>query len=77
MLATLDAKRSLRYVTEDVPTGLVPISELGKKFGVETPAINTIINLADILFDADFRAKGRNLDQLGLRDLSTEEIVAL
>ena len=76
-LASLEAKKGLRYVTEDVPTGLVPVSELGKKFGVKTPAIDTIINLADILFDTDFRATGRNLDQLGLRNLSPEEIIAL
>lgn len=73
-LASLEAKKGLRYVTEDVPTGLVPVSELGKKFEVETPAIDTIIDLANILFDADFRAGGRNLEQLGLADLSPEEI---
>jgi opine dehydrogenase len=73
-LASIEAKKGLRYVTEDVPTGLVPISDLGKKFGVETPTIDTIINLANLLFDADFRAGGRNLAQLGLADLSLEEI---
>jgi opine dehydrogenase len=77
MLGTIEAKLGLRYVTEDVPTGLVPVSELGKKFGVETPAIDTIIQLADILFEADFRANGRNLEQLGLADLSPEAITAL
>ena len=60
-----------------VPTGLVPVSVLGKKFGVKTPAIDTIINLADILFEADFRASGRNLAQLGLSQLSQEEIITL
>ncbi len=74
MLADIEAKKSLRYVVEDVPSGLVPVSELGKKFGVETPAIDTIINLADTMFDADFRAGGRNLDQLGLRDMTPDEI---
>jgi len=76
-LASVEAKKGLRYVTEDVPTGLVPVSELGRKFGVETPAIDTIINLADILFEANFRAGGRHLEQLGLQDLSLDEIVKL
>ena len=76
-LTSIEAKKGLRYVTEDVPAGLVPVSELGRKLGVETPAIDTIINLADILFEADFRASGRNLEQLGLHDLSLDEIVAL
>jgi opine dehydrogenase len=77
LLSDVEDKKRLRYVIEDVPTGLVPVSELGKKFGVETPAIDMIISLADVLFDADFRASGRNLDQLGLRDRSTEEIMTL
>ena len=74
VMADIEAKKGLRYVIEDVPSGLVPVSELGKKFGVETPAIDTIINLANIMFDADFRAKGRNLDQLGLKDMTPDEI---
>lgn len=74
LLDTIEAKMGLRYVVEDVPTGLVPVSELGKKFGVETPAIDTIISLADVLFEADFRAKGRNLEQLGLAALAPEAI---
>ncbi len=74
LLATIEDKLTLRYVAEDVPAGLVPVSELGQKFGVATPAINTIINLANILYDTDFRAKGRNLAQLGLENLSLEEI---
>lgn len=77
LLKLIDDKKRLRYVIEDVPTGLVPVSELGKKFGVTTPAIDTMINLADILFDTDFRAVGRNLDQLGLSQLTPEEILAL
>ncbi len=74
LMANIEAKKSLRYVVEDVPSGLVPVSELGKKFGVETPAIDTIINLANTMFDADFRASGRNLDQLGLKDMTPDEI---
>ena len=31
-------------------------------------------HLANILFDADFRAVGRNLEQLGLANLSAQEI---
>ena len=35
-----------RYITEDVPYGLVPYSILGKKLGVKTPVIDSIIELA-------------------------------
>jgi len=73
-LADINAKMGLRYVVEDVPSGLVPVSALGKKFGIATPKIDAIINLADILFNADFRTTGRNLEQLGLDQLSLDEI---
>ncbi len=76
-LMGLEDKKALRYVTEDVPTGLVPVSELGQKFGVNTPGIDTMISLANILFETDFRATGRNLDQLGLSHLEPEEILKL
>ncbi len=77
VLSSLDEKKKLRYVIEDVPTGLVPVSELGKKFNVETPTIDTIINLASLWFEEDFRASGRNLKQLGLADMTEEEIKSL
>ncbi len=74
MLSGVEAKMGLRYVIEDVPSGLVPVSELGKKFGVETPAIDAVIALADVMFNADFRATGRNLQRLGLEGMTVEEI---
>lgn len=46
----IDAPTTLyhRYVTEDVCCGLVPMEAVGKRMGVKTSAISTIINLADI-----------------------------
>src|SRR5207249_11798487 len=38
-----------KYVAEDVPTGLIPISEFGKAVGVPTPAIDAVIELAQVL----------------------------
>jgi len=76
-LVDINAKKSLRYVVEDVPTGLVPVSELGKKLGILTPAIDTIISIANLMFDTDFRAIGRTLKQLGLENMSLEEIKRL
>lgn len=55
-----------RYVFEDVPMSLVPISELGKLADVETPVINSIIELATTLYEKDFRASGRTIESFGL-----------
>ena len=63
-----------RYITEDVPMSLVPISEFGKIFSVETIAIDSLINLANIIFKTDFRKAGRNLKRLGLENLSLEQV---
>lgn len=48
-----------RYIFEDVPNGLVPVETMGKEFGVPTPNITTIINLASSVMDTDYRAIGR------------------
>lgn len=63
-----------RYVLEDVPTGLVPISNLGKLIGVETPAIDSVVNIACQLYGIDFWESGRNLESLGLEGLSLHEV---
>jgi opine dehydrogenase len=73
-LKNSDDKANLRYITADVPCGLVPISCLAKKFEVKTPTIDLFIKLADLVYDTNFTASGRNLRQLGLEDLSASEI---
>ncbi|CDZ75554.1 putative NAD/nadp octopine/nopaline dehydrogenase [Peptoniphilus sp. ING2-D1G] len=55
-----------RYLLEDVPTGLVPISELGRIIKVPTPNIDATIILASSLYDKDFIEEGRNLKKLNL-----------
>jgi len=65
---------NFRYVLEDVPCNLVPCSCLAKKFGVATPKIDEVIEQANKLFCTNFRDSGRNLQQLGLEDLSPDAI---
>ena len=65
-----------RYIFEDVPMSLVPISELGRAFGVETAAIDAIIRLASAIHRTDYRRRGRDLHCMGLEGLSVGEITA-
>ncbi|NLJ78446.1 MAG: hypothetical protein GX329_03715 [Tissierellia bacterium] len=51
-----------RYLNEDIPTGLVPLEALAKRFGVDHDAITYILDLYDRIFNRDSRAEGRNLD---------------
>ncbi len=55
-----------RYFTEDISTGLVFWSDLGKALGVKTPNIDAIIVLASSLLKTDFYGEGLTLDKLGL-----------
>ena len=65
----------VRYVLEDIPTGLVPIASLGESLGVATPACRTMVDLACLLYDRDFWAEGRTVQNLGLAGLNREEML--
>ncbi|MEG8946971.1 NAD/NADP octopine/nopaline dehydrogenase family protein [Rosettibacter firmus] len=65
---------NMRYITEDVPTSLVPIASVGKKFGVETPTINSIIHLASILTQTDYWQQGRTVEKLNIKDMSLKQL---
>ena len=62
-----------RYVWEDIPTGLVPMSFLGKTLGIPTPTIDYIIDEGSKMLDTDFRSEGRTLSKLGL---STDNLIS-
>lgn len=56
-----------RYVFEDVGTGLVPFSELGKLLKIPTPCIDLMIALAGQMYHVDFRETGRNAEKVNLK----------
>lgn len=64
----------VRYVTEDVPMSLVPISELGKIACVPTPNIDSVIQLTSAIYGHDFRAEGRNSKNLGLEGMTKKQV---
>jgi opine dehydrogenase len=63
-----------RYVLEDIPTGLVPISYFGKLAGIESPIIDTVVDMACELYEHDFWSNGRTLESLGIEGLSPPEV---
>lgn len=64
-----------RYLLEDVPMSLLPISSFGKEFGVETPVIDSMITIANAMLDGNFWEEGRTVEDLGLKGWSIEEII--
>jgi opine dehydrogenase len=63
-----------RYISEDVPMSLVPLSELGRLAGVATPAMDAVIVLAGIVHRKDYRREGRTIERMGLSGLSVQQL---
>jgi len=66
-----------KYVTEDVPCGLVPMAALGDAAGVTTPVIDGLIALSSAMLGRDFTAEGRTLAALGLAGKSAADMRAV
>ncbi|MGA2315471.1 MAG: NAD/NADP octopine/nopaline dehydrogenase family protein [Thermodesulfobacteriota bacterium] len=58
-----------RYVTEDVPYGMVLLSTLGDLMEVPTPTHDAAIQLASVINRTDYWKTGRGMKQLGLSTL--------
>lgn len=63
-----------RYFTEDISTGLVLWSDLGKAAGVPTPNIDSVIILGGTLLQRNFWEEGLTLEKLGFEDAMVEEL---
>ncbi len=63
-----------RYITEDIPMGATLTLSLGRKAGVPMPTYESIIHLASVVNNTDYYATGRSLENLGLSELSLEEL---
>jgi opine dehydrogenase len=63
-----------KFITEDVPTGLIPMSALGDAAGVPTPAIDALVAVVHSMTGRDFAAEARTLARLGLSGMSATEI---
>jgi opine dehydrogenase len=64
-----------RYVTEDVPYGLVFFSALGRAAGVGMPLTEQLTSFVSAVFAADFAAEGISLEALGVSGLSPPSIL--
>jgi opine dehydrogenase len=63
-----------RYVTEDIPMGTTLTASLGRAAGVPTPTYDSMIHIASVVNGTDYYAIGRNLENLGLVDLSLDRL---
>lgn len=64
-----------RYITEDVPFGLVFYASMGRLAGVETPICNALIHMASVINNTDYFNTGRNLKSMGLNEGDRKELL--
>jgi opine dehydrogenase len=63
-----------KFITEDLPTGLIPMSALGAAAGVPTPAIDALTEVVRTMTGRDFADEARTLARLGLDLMTAAEI---
>jgi len=64
-----------RFITEDVPYGLVPTHSIGDELNVPTLTINSVIQLWSIINQVNYFEQGYNAEKLGLKDLTAKEMI--
>lgn len=66
-----------RFLNEDIPYGLVPLSELGRLGGVPTPTTDHLIHLASVATGRDYRGQGLTTARMGIAGLDRAALETL
>ena len=66
-----------RYVFEDLPTGILPMTQLARVAGVPTPMMDAVLQFLSVMTGKDYFHRGRTLKALGLEGKSVEDILAM
>lgn len=64
-----------RFLTEDTPYSMVPMTALGCLAHVPTPVMDSLIVLLSELVGEDYKATGQNLERMGLAGMSIEAVL--
>lgn len=64
-----------RYLTEDIPMGLVPFIELGKMVGLPTTHMETAAAMGQLLLGRDMMEHARTLESLGLTGMGKDDLI--
>ena len=66
-----------RYLNEDLPFGLAPWSSIGRIWGVPTPNVDAVIQVASTMLCVDFFVDGMTVKDLGIDGMSPEDVKAM
>lgn len=64
-----------RYLTEDVPYGLVPWAAIAELIGVPMPLTNGFIDIINVVHEKDWRREGCSLDELGIAGMTKDALL--
>ncbi|UYG98106.1 NAD/NADP octopine/nopaline dehydrogenase family protein [Cytobacillus firmus] len=64
-----------RYLSEDIPFGLRTFASIADHIGLETPVMDSLITLGEILVGGNPQTEGRTIKDLGISEFSKEEII--
>jgi len=64
-----------RYLSEDIPFGLRTFASIASHIGLETPVMDSLITLGEILVGESLQSDERTIKELGISELSSEEII--
>lgn len=65
---------NIRYIYEDVPYSLVPMSSIARSLNIDTPTIDLMIDLANLITGKNFNITGRNIAKLGLEGKTVDQM---
>jgi opine dehydrogenase len=68
------AQLETRYITEDVPYGLVTWASLGNLVGVPVPLMSALVDVASALMDTDYWQEGRTASTCGIEGMDAQEL---
>jgi len=63
-----------RYVTEDIPIGLVCWSQLGGMIGVPTPLMRATVEIGIAISGVNYWETGRTMEKCGIAGMTAEEL---
>ncbi|MBW1960068.1 MAG: NAD/NADP octopine/nopaline dehydrogenase family protein [Deltaproteobacteria bacterium] len=63
-----------RYLAEDIPFGLVPLSLISRMYDLTTPTIDAAIQIASVMLERDYFKEGLTPENLGIEAMTPEEL---
>jgi len=63
-----------RYITEDVPYGLVLIKDIGSLMGIEMPLHESMIRMCSAINEEDYEAIGLTTKKIGISGMEQKEL---